>query len=418
MTKREMTNKARMLAAMRGRLVPDALPWAPRMDLWYIAGRERGTLPPRFRGLTTAGIADALGVACHAVRADFTLPRDPRDFTLRGLGIENHADSPYRVEVDGLPVEFDHHDDVYRTTIHTPAGDVRTVLEHSDEMRRNGSFIPEVKERPIRSVADLEAVAQVFEHLAVIPTPAGYDSFRDRIGERGVAVANGPVAASPMHLILHDLMDMEAFFYLYLDDVSALRRLAERMTPFFDAQLEVLALSGAEVVWWGANYDQNVTWPDFFRREIVPWAAAVSDRLHASGKLLLTHADGENNKLLDDLPACQFDVAESVCTAPMTRRSLRELRLGMGTETTIWGGIPSVALLESSMDDETFRRHLGNTFAEIESDRRIILGVSDNVPPDASLDRLDAITAAAQGYRPLARGQRWDETGQFGETDV
>ncbi len=401
----QMTNRDRMLAAMRGQ-APDALPWAPRMDLWYISRRERGTLPRRFDGLSTAEIADVLGVACHAVRADFTLPRDPRDFSLGGLGIENHSDSPYRVEVDGLAVEFDHRDDIYRTTIHTPAGDVTTILEHTAEMKRNGSFIPEVKQRAIRSIDDLEAVAQLFEHLVVVPTPTGYHSFHERIGERGVAVANGPVAASPMHLILHDLMDMEAFFYLYLDDLPALSRLALRMAPFFYAQLDVLALSDAEVVWWGANYDQNVTWPDFFRREIVPWAAAVSDRLHASGKLLLSHADGENDMLLGDLPACRFDVAESVCPAPMTRRTLRELRRGMGPDTTIWGGIPSVALLDSSMDNRKFERHLSEMFAELESGKRLILGVSDNVPPDASLDRLDRITAAVQEYGPVASDQR------------
>src|ERR1039457_1128565 len=96
-TRSIMTHRERMLAAIRGEPT-DRLPWAPRMDLWCIAHRARGTLPRKFQGLDTAGIADVLGVACHAVRADFTVARDPRDFMLRGLGIENHPDAPYRVE--------------------------------------------------------------------------------------------------------------------------------------------------------------------------------------------------------------------------------------------------------------------------------------------------------------------------------
>jgi hypothetical protein len=57
------------------------------------------------------------------------------------------------------------------------------------------------------------------------------------------------------------------------------------------------------------------------------------------------------------------DLAESVCTEPMTKRSLRDLRLGMGSTTTIWGGIPAVALLDSSMDDGAFERFMENVFA-------------------------------------------------------
>lgn len=390
-----MNHHKRMLSAMRGEPT-DMLPWAPRMDLWCISQRERGLLPARFAGLSTAGIADALGVACHAVRADFTIERDPAQFLLRGFGIDNHPDSPFRVEVDGLPVHFATHDGLHETTISTSRGDVTTVLRLTAEMRRLGNSVPEVVKRPLDSPQDVDAAAEVFEHLVVIQTPAGYRAFNERIGSRGVAVSNGPLAASPMHSILHDLMDMEAFIYLYMDDRDLLTRLAERMTPFFLAQLDVLVGSEAEVVHWGANYDQSVTWPVFFREEIAPWARLVGDRLRAAGKLMLTHADGENDGLLPDLPACGFDVAESVCPAPMTRRSLRELRDGMGPSTTIWGGIPSIALLDDSMSDSTFDRFLSATFSELGPSSRLILGVSDAVPPDANLDRLDRITAACE----------------------
>jgi hypothetical protein len=394
-----MNHRDRMLAAMRGEPV-DQLPWAPRMDLWYISQRERGTLPPRFAGLSTAGVADALGVACHAVRADFTIERNPRDFALRGFGIDNHADFPYRVEVDGLPVRFVARDGQYETTITTSHGDVAAVLRLTAEMRRLGNSIPAVVKRPLASASEIDAVAEMFEHLVVIPTPAGYRAFHERIGDRGVAVSHGPIAASPMHSILHDLMDMDAFFYLYADDRGSLARLAESMTPFFEAQLEALSMSEAEAVHWGANYDQDVTWPAFFRDEIVPWARRVGSRLRAAGKLFVSHADGENHGLLMDLPHCAFDVAESVCPAPMTRHSLRELRDGIGPETTIWGGVPSVALLPDSMNALAFDQFMTATFDELGSGRRLILGVSDNVPPDADFDRIDEITAACETWRP------------------
>jgi hypothetical protein len=400
-----MTNRERMLATIRGE-PSDLIPWAPRMDLWCIALRARGTLPRRFHGLDTAGIADELGVACHAVRADHTLARDPRDFALRGLGIENHPDAPYRVELPGLPMEFTHEGDTYRTRIRTSAGEISFTLVHTTDMKREGISIPFVEKFAIRSTADFDAVAEIFEHLEVRPTPDAYAAFHGRIGDRGLAVANGPLAASPMHGIFHDLVPQEEFFYLYADEREALTRLAQRMEPFYDRALEAVLRCQAEVFFWGANYDQNLTWPAFFTAEIAPWLQRASARAHAAGKHLLTHTDGENQKLLPLYPACGFDVAESVCPQPMTRCSLREVRQGLGSRITVWGGIPSVALLPDIMDDRAFEKYLDDLFAGLGTGERLILGVSDNVPPDADLSRIDRITERIRVFGPVRPAAR------------
>lgn len=395
-----MTHHDRLLATIRGEPT-DQVPWAPRMDLWCIAQRERGTLPPAFKGRNTAEIADVLDVACHAVRADYTLAREPADLVLRGLGVENHPDYPCRVELRDLPLEVQRDGETFRTRIRTRAGEVTTVLQHTAAMKQDGISLPFVKEFAIRSAADFAAVAEVYEHLEVIPTPAAYTAFHRRIGARGIAVANGPLGASPMHQIFHDLVSQEQFFYLYADDRNALRRLAERMTPFFHKALDAVAACGAEVAFWGGNYDQNLTWPAFFKEEIAPWLKLVADRLHARGKFLLTHTDGENQNLLPLYPACGFDVAESVCPKPMTRCSLKEVRAGLGPTITVWGGIPSIALIPTSMDDCKFAGYLDDLFAELGRGDHLILGVSDNVPPDADLSRLERIQERIMAFGPV-----------------
>jgi hypothetical protein len=57
----------------------------------------------------------------------------------------------------------------------------------------------------------------------------------------------------------------------------------------------------------------------------------------------------------------------------------------------VWGGIPSVILLESSTTDQVFEAYIDDLFGSIGAGERLILGVSDNVPPEATLDRLAAI---------------------------
>ncbi|HMN29409.1 MAG TPA: hypothetical protein PKE45_14765, partial [Caldilineaceae bacterium] len=267
------SHRQRMLATIRGEPT-DQISWAPRMDLWTIAQRARGTLPAQFAGLNMVEVAELLDVGCHAVGGDFTLP-NAADNRLRGLGVDNHTDYPYRVELRDLPVESSDDGEELRTRIRTPAGELFLQLHRSTQMARDGISLPFVKSYAIHSLDDFEAVAQVFEHLTVIPTPDAYRAFQKRMGEQGIAVARGPLAASPIHLILHELVAMDQFFYLYHDERARMHELAERMTPFFEAALAALVACDAEVVFWGANYDQDLTWPAFFREEITPWLQTV-----------------------------------------------------------------------------------------------------------------------------------------------
>lgn len=391
-----MSHRERMLATIRGQPT-DQLPWAPRMDLWAIALRARGTLPAQFVGKNMVEVAKILGVACHSIGGDVTLPAG-RDNRLRGLGIDNHADYPYRVELRGLPIESSDDGEELRTRIHTSVGDVFMHLHRSQRMAQDGISLPFVKAYPLRSVDDFDAVAEIFEHLEVIPTPDAYHQFHERIGDQGLAVARGPVAASPVHLILHELAALDQFYYLYHDERQRIHALAKRIEPFFEKVLDVLAASEAEVVFWGANYDQDVTWPPFFAAEIAPWLKKVSDRLHAAGKFVLTHTDGENKRLLPLYPACGFDVAESFCPPPMSKTPLADMLAGLRPKTTVWGGVPAVALLNSSMSDPVFERYLDELFASIGAGDHLILGVSDNVPPDANLERLAEIKRRVEHF--------------------
>lgn len=402
-----MTHKQRMLAAIDGEPT-DRIPWAPRMDLWAIAHRARGTTPARFAGMNTAQIADELAVACHAVRADFTARREPADLALRGLSFDNHADYPFRVELRKLRIDFEHADGEYRTTVRTPAGDVTTRLSMTRQMAADGISLPFVQKYPIESPDDFEPVAQVFEHVEVVPAPEAYAAFQRRVGDRGLAIANGPLGACPMHLMLHDLMSMETFFVLYMEQRDRLEALAHRMQAVFDQMLSALLASSAEVIFWGSNYDRDTTWAPFFVEHIQPALRQVSDRAHAAGKRVLTHTDGENAGLLQHYSACGFDVGESVCPAPMTSLTLAQIRDGFGPRACVWGGIPCVVLLDNTSSDSEFESYLRRLSDMLLDERhrthRLILGVSDNVPPDANLSRLNRISEWVNEFQPAAAG--------------
>ena len=384
-----MNHRDRMLGAITGRPI-DQIPWVPRMDLWFIAHRARGTLPKELLGADEVAISSYFDFACHALGGDATLAKEPADFAFFGLGFDRHPDHPFRLELHDLPMRCAGSLDEMATVIETSKGDVTIRMAWTDEMRRSGISAPIVTEHAVKSPADLDAVAEIFEHLEVVPTPEGYAAYRDRVGERGLAVAYGG-PASPLHLLLHDLMPMEDFFYLWADDRAAAESFGRRLDPFFEALLDATIRCSAEVVYWGGNYDQDITWPAFFTDAMVPWIRRASDRLHAAGKLLLSHTDGENLKLLPFYGAAGIDVAQSFCPSPMTRLTLRQMREGLGADRAVWGGIPSIALEPDSMADAAFEGFLDRLPDEVGTGRRLILSVSDMVPPDADLGRLERI---------------------------
>ena len=53
------------------------------------------------------------------------------------------------------------------------------------------------------------------------------------------------------------------------------------------------------------------------------------------------------------------------------------------------------------MDDAIFERYLDEVFAELGGGDHLIFGVSDNVPPDASLDRLERIKERIEAFGPV-----------------
>jgi hypothetical protein len=386
--RRDMTHKERMLCAARGQWA-DRLPFAPRLDLWWNAQVNRGTLPERYRhGATTRDVADDLGVAYHAVVPEFQRLRTLADRADRALGIYRLPGFAYRAELTGVDRVVRVEGETTHIEYQTPVGRVTTRLSYTEEMRASGASIAWVDEPVIKTVDDYPVVGYIFRNLQVTPDYDNYRRYQERIGDGGFAMCFGSGAASPVHHVMKDLMNHTEFYYHLADHPKEMQQLAEDIAPFYVRMVEVLADSPAEVVMVGANFDDTITYPPFFKEHILPWIQRWADMLHAKGKLYATHCDGENDGLLDLLAESGMDVAESVCGPPMVAVSMERMRAAFSGRITIFGGVPSVALLEESMSDEEFEQYMRRLFREIAPGDRHILGVSDMVPPDAKWERL------------------------------
>ena len=105
-------------------------------------------------------------------------------------------------------------------------------------------------------------------------------------------------------------------------------------------------------------------------------------------------------------------VAEAVCPWPMTKVRIDEYYRRWADKLTIFGGIPSILLLQESISEESFEEYLDHLFKAVAPGRRMILGVADSVPPAAVYERIVRIgervekegrlPLQAGGYRPVS----------------
>jgi len=385
-----MTHRERIFAAIRGD-VPDRLPWVPRLEFWHRARLRRGTLPSELRSLTLTEITERLGVGCYSSVPDYTDPPNGATMIDRAIGILHLPVLPYRLTLQDVDRRVVRHGHETIVEYHTPFGSIRTVTVFTDEMLDAGASLPWVVEHAIREPRDFEVVSHVFSQFKIEPQLEGYLARRAEVGAQGVAVAYLLGSACPIQHIM-GLMPLEQFFYALHDYPEKVQRLAEQMEPFYQRIKEIGADSPAEVIMLGGNYDDSITHPAFFAKYILPPLHDYAEMLHRKGKYLMTHTDGENQRLLALYVQAGFDIADSVCPYPMTRSRLEDIRAAFADSITIWGGIPSILLCASNTPDEEFHRSIDELIQRNRRQSHLILGVSDMVTADAEWDRLQYIT--------------------------
>jgi len=399
----KMTNRQRMLAAIKGEM-PDALPFAPRLDLWYAAAQARNTLPVQYQNDTLEDICRKENWGIYRLTGDYRyLETTYDDWPFCCLGIYAPPETVYAMTFDKhINVKSRVTEGVMDLIFETPKGDLTTTLVLNNDMKKEGVTYPWIKEKLIKTEGDWDLMALLFESLTLIPR---YDSFLEQerlIGESGLIVSQATDPGSPVHLIQKNLIDPTTFFTLYKQNRKKIDKLADSVSHYFNQVLDIYEHYPGEVLAWGCNYDRTITFPPYFETDILPWHIKVHDRLKSRGKYILTHTDGENDGLLDLILQTKVDGCESLCPYPMTRIKLHEYRKAW-KNVTIIGGIPADYLIPDKTTETQMIDYLDYSFKAMAPGTRFIPGITDGVSPLSTFERLQKMGTyfAENGGLPL-----------------
>jgi len=391
-----MGHKSDALNAIRG-IETERIPYAPRFDLWFNAHQYRGTLPEEYRNCTsTLDIARLTNVGGHLVIPDFIRPEQQSQMFDRGIGLYNLPQVPYRVKLINVERTVKSNGDSTAVIYKTPKGNVSVNWLFTEDMRRAGTSISHIAKTAITCDEDFEPLIYLFEHIEVEPYYEGLKRMIAMTGEDALVIAGASLPASPMQFIMRDLMEVTSFFYAMSDIPDKLKALENAIGGFFEQIMPVAAECPSEVILFGANTDETITYPPFYEEHIMPWIIRFADMVHERGKFVLIHADGENQALFDLYRQSGIDILEAVATAPMTKSDIHEV-LEKTNGITVWGGIPSVILMSDSCSEKAFKAFMLETLDAVGKGPRFILGVSDTTPPDAEFSRLLTIRDMIRG---------------------
>ena len=359
-----MTYRQRILAALRGEPV-DFLPWAPRWELFFNAAKADGRLPEKYAGWDIFDVARDVGMGIKGNRGTL--------FTLEMTGVET------RVRRDGLDTITEHD---------TPYGTVRTVVRDTKELLEEG--VPGLEmEYPIKSRADYDPVFYMLERTKVVPRHDEWDAYERSVGEDGLCYPQA--AASPFHKVQRVYTGYQQSYYEIVDNLPQVERLIEMLQVQFDEIADVCAESSAAAVEADGNYDISLHPPAFFAEWFAKPLTRFGEKMHAAGKLFLTHADGQMRGLLKPVLDVGADVMEAWSPYPQTTVTTAEALAVWRGQAAIWGGLPTPVLREA-ISDEEFERYFFSFLREIAPGDRVCIGTGDNFPTDSSFERVRQVT--------------------------
>ena len=144
------------------------------------------------------------------------------------------------------------------------------------------------------------------------------------------------------------------------------------------------------------NVDVSMANPRLFSKYILPAYQDYAEILHAQGKKLGAHLDGNLQGLVPLIAESGLDVCESFTPAPQTACAFEDAWQSWQNGPLIWGSIPS-CFLEERTSDEDFHRRVDELLALIGTPP-VILGIADAVMPDNQIDRLNWLVERIEAH--------------------
>jgi len=349
---------------MRRQPTDGELVWAPNFDYWLGLNRAQGTLPGKYKNMSRNEIVRAIdGTVWNRAHAlDWQYDASIKHiYGKRENGIQYHE-------------------------IKTPVG---SIYEESTRTESEHSSYAHTKHF-ITDLSDLRVMTYIAEGSQPAVNFAETCKAMEETGNDGI-VLHQECCVPFIQFAKTDAGYMNAFFMLedYPDDVGRLISVYHKKTV---EAFKLLSDTPADVIEFSDNMDEVMISPKLFERYAVEFYQECKDAVKNSNKIMAAHWCGRTRHLLPMLEKTGIDVVEAVVTEPMDDITLQEALDILDGKVALQGGIPAVMVCPAVVSRRDFENYIETIALNQKGRPGFILGMSDNVPPDADFSRIEMIS--------------------------
>ena len=365
-----MTPNERVRAVYQGR-TPDQVPLLLDLSHWYKKNRN---VFFNLSGFTEVeqGLVELhqqVGAVCYCEMGGFySLYTDDPEVTLESC--TEHG--------------------VFTTRITTPLGTI-----HEERVFNPDSYSYGIRKYLLECPDEFPIVEFLMARLRCRPNWDLFRAWQESLGELAYPYAQLPYSGSGY--LMSRYMGVEHTVFAVRDEPERVQRLVRAINACNLRVLDALLDGPFETLLISDNYDSNVQTSAFFDAYVRDYYTEVAQRLHAKGKYLAVHVDGESRGVLRWLAECRVDCADAVTPQPMFALTPSQMRAEAGPDLVLSGGIPATVFGETGSDAkfvECVRRWLDTRLVS----PRLIMAAGDQVPPDAPWHRIALLPELVAEY--------------------
>jgi len=347
-----MDPRARILNALRGEPVA-GVPWST-----YPGLVPRGQLERELRNR---------GLAYHHVTSLFTREMPDVEVTEREAWEEGERC-------------------IYKT-YHTPVGEVTEKLRFDE-----GYGSRWIVGHMIRRREDYRVVEFMTRNTRLVPQYEGITDLERDLG--GDGVVSVWTTRSPYQQLAIEVTGLERLVLDRADGLSELASLRHALEEQHEAIFRLAAESPATLIWCPDNVTEGTVGRPLFESYYVPYYNRYARMMRESGKVLLTHLDGNLASLVEVIGGSELPVIEAFTPPPMGNVGLAEAKAAWPGKV-IWANYPGSVFLQPPAEIRACTLRL---LQEGMPGRRFILGITENIPQAVRLDALRAMADGIEAY--------------------
>jgi hypothetical protein len=272
--------------------------------------------------------------------------------------------------------------------IETPVGKQKAVFR-----RTRNSWATITVRHEVETEAELKVATWREENTRWEWDQQCYDTAIENVGDLGAPTIFMP--RMNVQCLYIEKMGTERGVYALCDWPDTVEGFFRALEENHERLIEVINGSPVDIINFGENIHAGTLSPDLFLKYHLPACQRRCEKLHAAGKFLTSHWDGDTRPLLPFAKETGLDGIEAITPRPQGDVTLEEVKEALGDEMFLVDGIPAVYF------DDTFpvkileecTHKLIELFAP-----RLVLGISDEISSSGDIERIRVVGRIVDEY--------------------